>query len=66
MKKSSCSRADAAGWFWSGGRVNSANSKTYHMELKLKNIELKDTLAKIFKSRNIDSKILIWKDKYTL
>ncbi len=66
FKKNCCSRAYVAGLFLSGGSVNSPNSKTYHMEFKLKNIELKDTLEKIFKSINIDSKILIRKDKYIL
>ncbi|MGL5640420.1 MAG: DNA-binding protein WhiA [Mycoplasmoidaceae bacterium] len=66
FKKNCCSRAYVAGLFLSCGSVNSPNSRTYHIEFKLKNIELKDTLEKIFKSINIESKLLVRKDKYIL
>ncbi|MGL4647511.1 MAG: DNA-binding protein WhiA [Mycoplasmoidaceae bacterium] len=65
-KSECCKRAFVAGLFLSGGSVNSPKSKTYHLEFKLKNVELKNTLEKLLKEIKIDSKSFIRKEKYIL
>lgn len=56
-------RAFLAGLFLSGGSVNSPNSRTYHLEFRLRNKVLSNYLVKILEGFELSPKVITRKEK---